>query len=148
MSGNFVKGKQDCAAGQEAREGMSAMRENQKGGPQQDSQARPRKAIVSLAADTFCIVCGGQPCFMLTTAATTAIQERLMYDEDLTSVGRYIQDLERLQQCLTRHRENAEYMLRRYSAEKGATSNHKAQMAGTANLQNIHNGDPPTPIYN
>jgi hypothetical protein len=123
------------------------MRENQSYGLRKDPLAEPREAVVTAAADLFCIVCGGQPCYMLATAALASLHEQFMYNEDVTSAERYVQSLEKLQQCLTRHKEIAKDMLHHYSTQREALNDPKVQKAELVALQansqrETRNGDP------
>jgi hypothetical protein len=98
---------QNCAAGQEARERYSAMRENQNQGFHYPNAER-KEVVVLAAKECFCTVCGSKPCYLLLSAATAAIQEQLAESGDLISGVRYAQNLERLHHCLTKHMETAE----------------------------------------
>lgn len=116
-------------------------------GIQKDPLVEPREAVTTAAADLFCIVCGGQPCYMLATAAMATLQEQFMYNEDVISAERYVQSLERLQQCLTRHKEIAKDVLQRYSAQREALNEPRVQKAEMVKLQptlqkETRNGDP------
>lgn len=131
----------------ETREKDSAMNTYPTHGIRKDPLAEPREAVITAAADLFCIVCGGQPCFMLATAAITTLQEQFMYNEDLISTERYVQCLEKLQQCLTKHKEIAKDMLQCYSAQREALDKPREQKAEMVNLQptlqkETRNGDP------
>lgn len=84
---------------------------------------------------------------MLATAAITTLQEQFMYNEDPISTERYVQGLEKLQQCLTRHEEIAKDMLQRYSAQREAFGKPRVQKAEMVELQptlqkETRNGDP------
>jgi hypothetical protein len=69
----------------------------------------PRAAIVTTAADVFCTVCGGQPCYLLATTALAVMQGELTNNEDLVSNVRYMQNLQRIQRCLDKHISNHLY---------------------------------------
>jgi len=58
--------------------------------------------LIKAVSDSFCIVCGTSPCYLLATAATVVVQG-LLVNEDLVSRTRYVDNLNRLQHCLTRH---------------------------------------------
>jgi len=80
---------------------MSAMSNNLNCGS--GSPKNERSAIVETAANMFCTVCGGRPCYLLATAAMTVMQDTLREKEDLVSTARYMQNLLRVQRCLEKH---------------------------------------------
>jgi hypothetical protein len=68
-----------------------------------------RKDVILAAANFYCSICDANPCYLLATAATTVMQEQLTESEGANLVGavRYVQSLEKLHHCLTRHHEVA-----------------------------------------
>jgi len=66
--------------------------------------------VVNAAKDLYCSICDARPCYMLSTAAMSAVQEQLTendcYDTtNLISAVRYADSLERLHGCLVKHME-------------------------------------------
>jgi hypothetical protein len=62
-----------------------------------------RQAIVEAAADMYCTVCGGRPCYLLATAALAVMQDTLRVNEDLVSTVRSLQAYMKVQRCLEKH---------------------------------------------
>lgn len=85
------------------------MSNNPNCGSNRDSIHHPRETLVAVAANTFCTVCGGQPCYLLATTALAVMQGELTINEDLTSSVRYMQNLQRIQRCLDKHISNHLY---------------------------------------
>jgi len=71
------------------------------------SNPSSRKEIILAAANLYCTICDARPCYLLSTAATTVIQEQLTESngDNLVGAVRYEQSLERLHSCLSRHLE-------------------------------------------
>jgi len=68
-----------------------------------------RKDLVLAATNLFCTICDSRPCFLLATAATAVAQEQLTEGDGANLIGatRYVENLVRLQNCLSRHLEIA-----------------------------------------
>jgi len=62
-------------------------------------------AVIMAASEMYCSICQTTPCYLLSTAAAVVMQEQLNADRNMIGAVRYIQGVERLQQCLTRHLE-------------------------------------------
>lgn len=117
-----------------------------------------RKEVIQAAMNLYCSMCDATPCYMLTTAAVTVVQEQLTESNGANLIGalRYVENLERLQSCLNRHIEVAheawqldnhfrltERALR--ALEEDGMDIKKGQDSAKTVVQN---GDPPIPIYN
>ena len=69
-----------------------------------------RPKVANVVLNLHCSICDETPCFLLSTASMAVLQEQLLRppeDNDLIAAVRYVQSLERLQSCLTRHMEVA-----------------------------------------
>jgi len=93
--------------GSETREKDSAMRNDRSYG-HTDPSARVN--VVDAAKDLYCSICDSRPCYILSTAAMSVVQEQLTEDDcynptNLISAVRYADSLERLHGCLARHME-------------------------------------------
>jgi hypothetical protein len=136
---------QDCAVGQDAHDWNSAMREDREYG---HSDPGDGKDIILAATNLYCSMCDTAPCYLLATAATAVIQEQLTESEGRNLVGatRYVENLERLQSCLTRHLETASeaWQLNTYfRVSKEALRNLEKQEAGMENGKSCNrNGGP------
>jgi hypothetical protein len=136
---------QDCAVGQDAHDWNSAMREDREYG---HSDPGGSKDLVLAATDLYCSMCDARPCFLLSTAALAVMQEQLTesISENLVGATRYVENLQRLQGCLTRHLENANdaFSLNTYfRVSKEAMSSLREHEAGTGNGKSCnHNGGP------
>jgi len=67
-----------------------------------------RRDIIRAADNLYCSICDAYPCYLLTTAAMSVMHEQLTENDtekttNLISAVQYVQSLERLQGCLTRH---------------------------------------------
>jgi len=62
-------------------------------------------AVVMAASELYCSICQTTPCFLLSTAAVAVMQEQLNADRNMIGAVRYVQSIEKLQACLTRHLE-------------------------------------------
>jgi hypothetical protein len=117
-----------------------------------------RKEVIQAATDLYCSMCDASPCYMLSTAAVSVVQEQLTESDGANLIGalRYVGNLERLQSCLNRHMEMAREAWKldnhfrltenalRALEEDGAEVKKEQDSAKTE----IQNGDPPIPMYN
>ena len=71
------------------------------------SDPSARKDYILAATNLYCSICDARPCYMLSTAAMTVLQEQLTEGdgENLIGAVRYVQSLEKLHHCLSRHQE-------------------------------------------
>src|SRR5437762_375943 len=119
------------------------------------SNPSSRKHVIVAAADLYCTICDSRPCYLLTTAATTVLQEQLTEENGANLIGavRYEQQsLERLHHCLTRHLEivrqawqlDAHFRV----SEEALRELERQGMDGKQLRANLHletrNGDPPS----
>ena len=118
------------------------------------SDPSSRKDVVLAASDLYCSICDARPCYMLATASLAVFQEQLTENEGDNLIGavRYVQNLERLQHCLTRHHEVAVetwQLNNHFQISENAKRELERQGIDVAqlmvNVQNgTKNGDPPT----
>jgi hypothetical protein len=108
-----------------------------------------RKDVILAATSLYCSICDARPCYMLTTAAVTVIQEQLTEADGHNLIGalRYEQSLEKLHQCLIRHHEvtrKAWQLDNHFRVSEEALAELERQRIGTqANLQTeARNGSP------
>lgn len=71
---------------------------------------KSRENVVIAAADLYCSICDARPCYLLTSAAMSVINEQLTENDcynsiNLKSAMLYMQSLERLHGCIARHTE-------------------------------------------
>jgi len=123
----------------------------------QDSPNGRVSIVVHAAKDLYCSICDARPCYLLATTAMAVTQEQLTESggDNLEGAVRYVQSLEKVQSCLTRHLEVAheawqlDKHFRVTERALRALSDHEVNGNGVQGiLQNNHNGDPPIPIYN
>jgi hypothetical protein len=77
-------------------------------GQRRDPLALERKSVIDAASNHFCSACGGQPCYLLTSAALAVFYEVFTHNEDHISIDRYEQALAGIHDCLIRHYELVE----------------------------------------
>jgi hypothetical protein len=118
---------------------------------------RGRVEVVHAAANLYCSICDARPCYLFATAAVAVTQEQLTESDgdNLEGAVRYVQSLQKLQSCLTRHLEVAHEA---WQLDKHFRVTERALRALSEDgmndkevqgiLQNTHNGDPPIPMYN
>jgi len=114
------------------------------------------RVVTHAAADLYCSICDARPCYLLSTAAIAVAQEQLTESgTNLEGAVRYVQSLERVQSCLTRHLEVAHEawqldkhfrVTERALRAIGSEGMNGKEVQGI--LHNSHNGDPPIPAYN
>jgi len=115
------------------------------------------KVITHAAIDLYCTICDSRPCYLIASAAVAVTQEQLTEGDgaNLEGAVRYVQSLERVQSCLTRHLEVAHeawQLDKRFRVTEralralGEDGMNEKEVQGI--LHNSHNGDPPIPAYN
>jgi hypothetical protein len=122
------------------------------------SAPRGRKEVIQAATNLYCSMCDATPCYLLSTAAVTVVQEQLTESDGANLIGalRYVENLKRLQSCLNRHLEVVheawqldnhfrltESALR--ALEEDGVDIKKKQDGAKIDIQN---GGPPNPMYN
>lgn len=131
--------------------GKSAMQNNPNNGQRTDPLATSRRSVIDAAADQFCASCGGQPCYLLTSAALAVFYETLTYNEDHISADRYEQALAGIHDCLMRHYEFVEYLRtdnRHPKKPEGSTNTFKSNGVNRdwrPPILQTEAGDPPSP---
>jgi hypothetical protein len=118
-------------------------------GQRKDPLADSRRSVIDAAANQFCSACGGQPCYLLTSAALAVFYETLTYNEDHISTDRYEQALAGIHDCLMRHYECIEHLRTDNRHPKKPEGPNKSESNGVSRggqLQNLQNEarDPPS----
>jgi hypothetical protein len=115
-----------------------------------------RKDLILAATNLYCSICDARPCYLLSTAAMTVAQEQLTESDGDNLIGavRYMQSLEKLHHCLTRHTEvskEAWQLDNHFRVSEQVLNELERQGYDTKQLKaNLHvearNGDPPSLI--
>lgn len=112
-----------------------------------------RKEVILAATNLYCSICDAAPCYLLATAAISVVQEQLTENDGRNLIGavRYVQSLEKLHHCLTRHHEvskEAWQMDNHFRVSEEALRSIEKQGMDVRGIQvslqlETRNGDPP-----